>query len=60
VAGIFVAASSFGGMTFPPLVGGLMQSAGLETFPASIALIQIMTFVSFLGIVYATRPLRKG
>jgi fucose permease len=55
VAGIFVAASSLGGMIFPPLIGSLMQSVGLGAFPAVITMIQAMTFVSFLGIAYLTR-----
>jgi fucose permease len=50
VAGIFVASSSFGGMVFPPLTGSLMESAGMTAFPYVIVIIQIMAFVSFLGI----------
>jgi fucose permease len=55
VAGVFVAASSLGGMIFPPLIGALMQSAGLGALPAVITMIQVMTFVSFLGIAYLMR-----
>jgi fucose permease len=53
VAGIFVAATSLGGMVFPPLTGSLMQSAGLSAFPRLIAAIQLIIFLSVLGILRA-------
>jgi fucose permease len=59
VAGIFVAASSFGGMVFPSLAGHLMQTLGFSCFPVFTAGIQIFIFISFLGILGMTRRIRK-
>ncbi|MDR1626787.1 MAG: MFS transporter [Spirochaetia bacterium] len=55
VAGIFVAASSFGGMVFSPLAGYLMQSLGLFTFPLLGFATQILTFISFLAILWVAK-----
>jgi fucose permease len=54
VAGVFVAASSLGGMVFPPFAGFLMQSAGLSSFPPLTAAMQATAFISFLGILRLT------
>ncbi|MDR1180119.1 MAG: MFS transporter [Spirochaetales bacterium] len=55
VAGIFVAASSSGGMVFPPLAGYLMQSAGLSSFPILTFAIQVLIFFAFLGVLRLTK-----
>jgi fucose permease len=54
VAGIFVAASSLGGMVFPSFAGYLTQSLGFSSFPPLTFVIQVLTFISFLGILRLT------
>jgi FHS family Na+ dependent glucose MFS transporter 1 len=53
VAGIFIAASSLGGMSFPWLVGRFFESSGGSVFPLLIAVSQAAALASLAGVLAA-------
>ncbi len=58
VAGLFVAASSTGGMIYPWLIGRFFDSRGPGVFPFFIAASQAAAFLSLLGVLLFLN--RKG
>jgi fucose permease len=55
-AGVFTASTSLGGMVFPPLIGKLMQTAGLPALPAVITATQALALLFILAVIKMTAP----
>jgi len=60
VAGVFIAASSAGGMVYPWLIGRFFDSAGPGVFPRFIAVSQAAALLSLLGVFLAARRRRSS